>query len=196
MTGLPPADRKYIYTKRSMYAGTHFTDPGRMESWVNYNGEEGHPNIWPSTRPGIEPGTSRLGGRDLSHCASPSVIMKLPPMKQPFLVLHEVVSKPDWIGSKFFTIGVNSCSKCSSAAIINHWKRCVYSFRPRPYYTVFKRKRYSFVPFSKRFASTRIVSVPFSHVHTTTRIRIENAFKLTFSYILSPFFLHYFSCDK
>ena len=57
-----------------MYAGTHFTDPGRMESWVNFSGKEGHPNIQPSTRPGIEPGTSGLGGRDLNHCANPSAI--------------------------------------------------------------------------------------------------------------------------
>ena len=35
---LPPVDRKHILAhlaaasiKRSMYAGTHFTDPGRME---------------------------------------------------------------------------------------------------------------------------------------------------------------------
>ena len=63
-----------IYTKRSMCAGTYFTDPGRMEGWVNFSGKEGHPNIQPSTRPGIEPGTSRLEGRDLYHCANPSPI--------------------------------------------------------------------------------------------------------------------------
>ena len=54
--------------------------------------------------------------------------------------------------------------------------------RPHPHYTVFKRKRYCFFPFSKRFASTFIVSVSFSPVHTTTPIRIENALK---PYILS-----------
>ena len=70
MINLPPADRKHILAplaaalKRSMYAGTHFTDLGRMESCVNFNGKEGHPNIQPSTRTGIEPGTSGLGGRD------------------------------------------------------------------------------------------------------------------------------------
>ena len=32
-----------VYTKRSMYAGTHFTDPGRMESWVNFSGKKGSP---------------------------------------------------------------------------------------------------------------------------------------------------------
>ena len=33
MTGLPHADRKHIlYTRWSTYAGTHFTDPRRMES--------------------------------------------------------------------------------------------------------------------------------------------------------------------
>ena len=51
------------------------------------------------------------------------------------------------------------------------------NIRPRPHYTVFKRKRYCFVPFSKRFASTLIISVPFLPVHTTTRIRIQNALK-------------------
>ena len=41
---------------------------------MNFSGKEGHPNIQPSTRPGIEPGTSGLGGRDLNHCANPSVL--------------------------------------------------------------------------------------------------------------------------
>ena len=40
--------------------------------------------------------------------------------------------------------------------------------RPRLHYTT---------PFSKRFPSTLIVFVSFSPVHTTTRIRIENAVK-------------------
>ena len=62
-----------------MYAGTHFSDPGRMESWVNFSGKEGHPNIQPSIRPGIELGTSGLGGRDLNHCANPSAINVLVP---------------------------------------------------------------------------------------------------------------------
>ena len=62
-----------IYTKWSMYAGTHFTDSGRMESWVNFNGKEGRANIQPLTMPGIELGFSGLGGRDLYHCANPSV---------------------------------------------------------------------------------------------------------------------------
>ena len=39
---------------------------------MNFSGKEGHPNIQPSTRPGIEPGTSGLGGRDLNHCANPN----------------------------------------------------------------------------------------------------------------------------
>ena len=55
-----------VYTKRSMYAGTHFTDPRRMESCVNFSGKEGHPNIQPSTRLVIEPGISGQGGRDLT----------------------------------------------------------------------------------------------------------------------------------
>ena len=36
-----------------------------MESWVNFSEKEGHTDIQPSTRPGIEPGTFRLEGRDL-----------------------------------------------------------------------------------------------------------------------------------
>ena len=43
-----------------------------MESCVNFIGKEGHPNIQPSTRPGIEPGTSGLGGRNLNHCTNSS----------------------------------------------------------------------------------------------------------------------------
>ena len=39
---------------------------------MNFSGKEGHPNIQPSTRPGIEPGTSGLGGRDLNYCANSS----------------------------------------------------------------------------------------------------------------------------
>ena len=41
---------------------------------MNFSGKEGHPNIQPSTRPGIELGTSGLGGRDLNHCTNPSAI--------------------------------------------------------------------------------------------------------------------------
>ena len=41
---------------------------------MNFSGKEGQPNIQPSTRPGIEPGTSGLGGRDLNHCANPSAL--------------------------------------------------------------------------------------------------------------------------
>ena len=29
-----------------MYAGTYFTDPGRMVSWVNFSGKWGHPNLY------------------------------------------------------------------------------------------------------------------------------------------------------
>ena len=45
-----------------------------MESWVNFSGKEGRPNTQPSTRPGMETGTSGLGGRDLYHCANPSAM--------------------------------------------------------------------------------------------------------------------------
>ena len=55
-----------------MYAGIHFTDPERIESWVNFSGKEGQPNIQPLTRPGIEPGTaSGLGGKDLTTAPTP-----------------------------------------------------------------------------------------------------------------------------
>ena len=46
MINLPPADWKHIQaqiaaaSKQSMHAGTHFTDLGRMESWVNFSGKE------------------------------------------------------------------------------------------------------------------------------------------------------------
>ena len=56
--------------------------------------------------------------------------------------------------------------------------------RPRPHYTVFKWKWCCFAPFSKRFPSALIVFVSFSPVHTTTRIRIENAVTL-YSLIIS-----------
>ena len=45
-----------------MYAGTHLTDLGR---------KEGHTDIQPSARPGIEPGTYGLGGRDLTTVPTP-----------------------------------------------------------------------------------------------------------------------------
>ena len=60
-----------------MYAGTRFTDPGRMESWVNFSGKEGHSNIQLSTRPGIESGTSELGGRDLTTAPTPPLLFLL-----------------------------------------------------------------------------------------------------------------------
>ena len=73
----------------------------------------------------------------------------------------------------------------------------IFDIRPRPHYNVFKRKRYCFVPFSKRFSCTlNIVSVSFPPVHTTTRILLKTLLNLIFSYILHPFFLHYFPCDK
>ena len=45
------------------------------------------------------------------------------------------------------------------------WFVCL---RPCPHVSVFKRKRSCFAPFSKRVASTLIVFVSFSPVHTTT----------------------------
>ena len=54
-----------------MYAATHFTDLGRIESWVNFSGKGGHTDIQPSTRPGIGPGTFGLGGKDLTTAPTP-----------------------------------------------------------------------------------------------------------------------------
>ena len=47
-------------------AGTHFTDPVRMESRVSFGGKEGHTNVQHSAEPGFEPGTLWLEGRDLT----------------------------------------------------------------------------------------------------------------------------------
>ena len=38
---------------------------------MNFSGKEGHPNIQPSTRPRVEPGTSGFGGRDLTTGPTP-----------------------------------------------------------------------------------------------------------------------------
>ena len=43
-----------------------------MESRVNFSGKGGHPNIQTSTEPGIEPGTSGLGGTDLATALTPA----------------------------------------------------------------------------------------------------------------------------
>ena len=44
---------------------------------MNFSRKEGHPNIQPSTRPGIETGTSGLGGRDVNHCTNLSAFLYL-----------------------------------------------------------------------------------------------------------------------
>ena len=62
-----------------------------MESWVNFSGKEGHPNIQHSTRLGIEPRTSGLGGRDLYHCTNPSAYKSLiisPRISWPIMMQH------------------------------------------------------------------------------------------------------------
>ena len=38
---------------------------------MNFSGKEGHSNNQPSIRPGIDPGTSGLGGRDLTTAPTP-----------------------------------------------------------------------------------------------------------------------------
>ena len=76
LISLLPADRKHIparlaaASKRFLNAGTHFTNPGRMQNGVNFSGKERHPNIQPSTRPGIEQETSGLGGRELTTASA------------------------------------------------------------------------------------------------------------------------------
>ena len=77
----------------------------------------------------------------------------------------------------------------------NHDKLGV-CMRPRPHYTVFKRKRYCFVPFSKRLRPH--LSFPYCfRPSTLQRVSVlKTLLKLIFSYILPPFFLHYFPRNK
>ena len=42
-----------------------------------FSGKEGHPNIQSSTRPGVEPGTSGLGDRDLTTVPTPPLLHML-----------------------------------------------------------------------------------------------------------------------
>ena len=54
---------------------------------MNFCGKEGHPNIQPSTRPGIEPGTSGLGGRDLTTAPTPPLKTRKTIMADEFQML-------------------------------------------------------------------------------------------------------------
>ena len=65
------------------------------------------------------------------------------------------------------------------------WRPRLKCLRPRPHQSVFKRKRGCFTPFSKRFASTLIVFVSFSPVHTTTPIKRES----TIGSVCPPFWI-------
>ena len=62
MINLPPADWKQIQaqiaaaSKQSMHAGTHFTDLGRMESWVNFSEKEGRQIFQSRQNPEWNPG--------------------------------------------------------------------------------------------------------------------------------------------
>ena len=62
------------------------------------------------------------------------------------------------------------------------------TLRPRPHCTVFKRKRYYFVPFSKRFASTLIIFVSFSYRFRPSILQrvsvLKTLLNLIFSYNL------------
>ena len=49
---------------------------------MNFSGKEGHPIIQPLTRPGIEPGTSGLGGRDLNPAPTRPQVLFQEPEKQ------------------------------------------------------------------------------------------------------------------
>ena len=95
-----------------MHAGTHFTDPGRMESWVNFSGKEGHPNIQTSTRPGIKPGTSGLGGKDLITAPTPTAAKQRKKTKKTTIKLNvpegggvlprkRLLGMCRWMGSHF-----------------------------------------------------------------------------------------------
>ena len=77
MISLPPADRKHIYQAVNVcwYSFYRPRKDGKL-SELNFSGKEGRLNIQPSTRPGIEPGTSGLGGRDLYPSANPSACNK------------------------------------------------------------------------------------------------------------------------
>ena len=70
------------------------------------------------------------------------------------------------------------------------------TLRPRTHYTVFKRKRYCFVPFSKKLRPHLLFPYRFSP-STLQRVSVlKTLLNLILSYILPPFFLHYFPCDK
>ena len=79
MINLPPADWKHIQaqiaaaSKQSMHAGTHFTDLGRMESWVNFSGKEGR-QIFHSRQNRNGTRDLRVGRQRSYHCANPSAV--------------------------------------------------------------------------------------------------------------------------
>ena len=67
---------------------------------------------------------------------------------------------------------------------------------PRPHYIVLKRKPYCFVPFSKRFASTLRFRIVFA-LFTLQRVSVlKTLLNRIFFYIIPPFFLYYFPCNK
>ena len=76
MISLPPADRKHIKAHLaatlmwSMHAGTHFTDLGRMESWVNFSGKEGH-RYSTLNEAGDWTWDLRVGRQRSYHCPTP-----------------------------------------------------------------------------------------------------------------------------
>ena len=65
----PSGPEAYIGASGSRFKAVHacwysFYRPRKDGKLSELSGKEGHPNIQPSTRPGIELGTSGLGGRD------------------------------------------------------------------------------------------------------------------------------------
>ena len=69
----PSGPEAYIGTSGSRFKAVHVCShslyrlPRRRDGkLVNFNGIEGHSDIQLLTRPGIEPGTSELGSRDLT----------------------------------------------------------------------------------------------------------------------------------
>ena len=65
----PSGPEAYIGASGSRFKAVHacwysFYRPRKDGKLSELSGKEGHPNIQPSIRPGIELGTSGLGGRD------------------------------------------------------------------------------------------------------------------------------------
>ena len=100
-----------------------------------------------------------------------------------------VVECSRYTDQEFQTSGPNSKEWALIKSGYCVWSELIsahFSLRPRPYYTVFKWKRYCFAPFWKRFASTLIVSYPF-RPFTLQRVSVlKTLLNLIVSYNLPP----------